>query len=158
MTSCKSEDSPALSHYNACRFRRPSNVLTLYLPQLRDVIYECSLRLGLSHEQAKTSLQFNNLKLYFSFHIRSSCRTRVSNLFINCAKCKKAQKSKILKNNGHFRILHPQISFKQFSNICENVVYFFTVQGVEKCWRIFAKQFNKKNIKIATSTHCMFAL
>ena len=73
-------------------------------------------------------------------------------------KCKKAQKSKILKNNGHFRILHPQISFKEFSIICENVVYFFTVQGVEKCWRIFAKQFNKKNIKIATSTHCMFAL
>ena len=34
--------------------------------------------------------------------------------------------SKILKNDGHFGILHPQISFKQFSNICENVVYFFT--------------------------------
>ena len=33
--------------------------------------------------------------------------------------------SKILKNDGHFRIPHPQISLKQFSNICENVVYFF---------------------------------
>ena len=31
--------------------------------------------------------------------------------------------SKILKNDGHFRIPHPQISFKQFSNICENAVY-----------------------------------
>ena len=30
--------------------------------------------------------------------------------------------SKILKNDGHFRIPHPQISFKQFSNICKNVV------------------------------------
>ena len=41
-------------------------------------------------------------------------------------KCKKSLKnSKILKNDGHFRIPHPQISLKQFSNICENVVYFF---------------------------------
>ena len=31
----------------------------------------------------------------------------------------------ILKNDGHFQIPHPQISLKQFSNICENVVYFF---------------------------------
>ena len=37
--------------------------------------------------------------------------------------------SKILKNDGHFRIPHPQISLKQFSNICENVVFFFTMQG-----------------------------
>ena len=35
--------------------------------------------------------------------------------------------SKILKNDGHFRIPHPQISLKQFSNICENVVFFFTM-------------------------------
>ena len=33
--------------------------------------------------------------------------------------------SKILKNDGHFRIPHPQISLKQFSNIFKNVVYFF---------------------------------
>ena len=35
--------------------------------------------------------------------------------------------SKIFKNDGHFRIPHPQISLKQFSNIFENVVYFFTM-------------------------------
>ena len=33
--------------------------------------------------------------------------------------------SKILKNDGQFRIPHPQISLQQFSNICENVNYFF---------------------------------
>ena len=33
--------------------------------------------------------------------------------------------SKILKNDGHFRISQPQISLKQFSNIGENGVYFF---------------------------------
>ena len=37
--------------------------------------------------------------------------------------------SKILKNDGHFQIPHPQISLKQFSNICENVVYFFYYVG-----------------------------
>ena len=37
--------------------------------------------------------------------------------------------SKILKNDGHFRIPHPQISLKQFSNIYENVVYFFYYVG-----------------------------
>ena len=31
--------------------------------------------------------------------------------------------SKILKNDGRFWIPHPQISLKQFSNFCENVVY-----------------------------------
>ena len=40
---------------------------------------------------------------------------------------------KILKNDGHFRIPHPQTSLKQFSNICEIVVYFFLLcRGVEK--------------------------
>ena len=48
--------------------------------------------------------------------------------------------SKILKNDGHFRIPHPQISLKQFLNICKNVVYFFYYEGVEKWLRIFAKQ------------------
>ena len=50
---------------------------------------------------------------------------------VKTAKTAKMQKipknSKILKNEGHFRIPHPQISLKQFSNICENVVYFFTM-------------------------------
>ena len=41
----------------------------------------------------------------------------------------KCKKSIILKNDGHFRIPHPQISLKQFSNICENVVYFFYYVG-----------------------------
>ena len=30
----------------------------------------------------------------------------------------------ILKTDGHFQIPRPQISFKQFSNICKNVVSF----------------------------------
>ena len=47
--------------------------------------------------------------------------------------------SKILKNDGHFRIPHPQISLKQFSNICENVVYFFTMQGGGKKIKDFRK-------------------
>ena len=37
--------------------------------------------------------------------------------------------SKILKNDGHFWIPNPQISLKQFSNICENKVYFFNYVG-----------------------------
>ena len=32
------------------------------------------------------------------------------------------KKSKILKNDGHFRIPHPQISLKQYLNICKKVV------------------------------------
>ena len=45
-------------------------------------------------------------------------------------KCKKIPKnSKILKNEGHFRIPHTQNSLKQFSNICENIVYFFYYVG-----------------------------
>ena len=48
--------------------------------------------------------------------------------FFKCAKMQKIPKnSKILKNDGHFRIPHPQISLKQFSNIWENLV-----EGVEK--------------------------
>ena len=42
--------------------------------------------------------------------------------------------SNILKNDGHFRIPHPQISLKQFSNICENVVFFLLCRGV---WSVF---------------------
>ena len=54
-------------------------------------------------------------------------------------------KSKFFKNDGHFQISRPKISFKQFSNICENVVnFFFTTvcKGVDKWLRIFAKQKN----------------
>ena len=58
---------------------------------------------------------------------------------------------KILKNDGHFRIPHPQISLKQFSNFCENVVYFLWLcTGVNKYYRIYAKQFIKKNLKIGS--------
>ena len=51
------------------------------------------------------------------------------------------ENSKILKYDGHFRIPHPQISLKQFSNIWENVV------GGWKNDKIFAKQLNLKKIK-----------
>ena len=55
--------------------------------------------------------------------------------------------SKILKNDGYFRIPHPQISLKQFSNNCENVVYFFYyVGGVEKFKKIKNGQFSFFNI------------
>ena len=66
--------------------------------------------------------------------------------------------SKILKNDGHFRIPHPQISLKQFSNICKNVVYFFTMQGGGKMIKDFRKKKNKKGIFLhfATTTHCNF--
>ena len=37
--------------------------------------------------------------------------------------------SQILKNDGHFRIPHNKIRLKQFSNICENVVFFFYYVG-----------------------------
>ena len=50
-----------------------------------------------------------------------------------CKNAKIPKNSKILKNDGHFRIPHPQISLKQFSNILENVFYFFYyIGGVEK--------------------------
>ena len=42
--------------------------------------------------------------------------------FFLCAKMQKIPKN---SKDGHFQIPHPQISLKQFSNICENVVYFF---------------------------------
>ena len=51
-------------------------------------------------------------------------------ILFNRAKMQKITKnSKILKNDDHFRIPHPQISLKQCSNICENVVYFFYYAG-----------------------------
>ena len=43
--------------------------------------------------------------------------------------------SKILKNDGHFRIPYPQISLKQFSNICDDVVsFFYYVGGWKNDW------------------------
>ena len=56
--------------------------------------------------------------------------------------------SKIQKNDGHFRIPHPQISLKQFSNICKNVVYFFYYVGGGKMIKDFRKTitfFKNKN-------------
>ena len=52
--------------------------------------------------------------------------------------------SKILNNDSHFRISHPQISLKQISNICENVVFLLQYRVMEKLLRIFAKK-KKKN-------------
>ena len=75
---------------------------------------------------------------------------------------KNTKNSKILKNYGHFRIPRHKISVKQFSNICENVVYFFLLcRGVEKWLRIFAKQIKKRVnlvffLHFATTTHCNF--
>ena len=47
-------------------------------------------------------------------------------VLITMQKCKKIPKSsKILKNDCHIRIPHPQMSLKQFSNICEKGVCFF---------------------------------
>ena len=81
------------------------------------------------------------------------CAVRCANFscFKNCAKMQEIPKnSKLLKNDGHFRIPHPQISLKQFSNICKNVVYFFTMysRGVEKLLKDFCKtNFFYKNKK-----------
>ena len=62
-------------------------------------------------------------------------------------KCKKIRKnSKILKYDGHFRISHPQISLKQFSNICENVVFLYYVWG-GKMIKDFPKTIKKKKKK-----------
>ena len=45
-------------------------------------------------------------------------------------KCKKSLKAvTFLKNDGHLQIPHPQIRFKQFSNIGENLVNFFFFVG-----------------------------
>ena len=55
--------------------------------------------------------------------------------------------SKILKNDGHFWIPHPQISFKQFSNICKNVVYFFYYVGG---WENDEGFFAKKKLKMVS--------
>ena len=54
--------------------------------------------------------------------------------------------SKILKNDGNFRIPHPQISLKQFSNMCEMQFIFFTLQGGGKMIKDFRKTIKlKKN-------------
>ena len=73
--------------------------------------------------------------------------------------------SKILKNDGHFSIPHPQVSLKQFSNIFENVVYSFCYKGVGKMIKAFHKTIKFEKIKngqfsfflhFATTTHCNF--
>ena len=61
---------------------------------------------------------------------------------------------KILKNDGHFRIPHPQISLKQYSNICENVVYFvWTMQRGGKVLEDFCKAIQFLKIK-----NCQFTV
>ena len=62
-----------------------------------------------------------------------------------CKNAKNPKKYKILKNDGHFRIPHPQISFKHFQTFAK-IQFFMTMQGGEKVLycRIFAKQFIKK--------------
>ena len=52
--------------------------------------------------------------------------------------------SQILKNDDHFQIPHPQISLKQFSNIYENVVYFFYNVGGWKNDKGFLQKKKKK--------------
>ena len=73
--------------------------------------------------------------------------------------------SKILKNDDHFWIPHPQISLKQFSNICENEVYFFYYVGGGKMIKDFCKTKLFKKIKngqlsflwhFVTTTNCNF--
>ena len=72
--------------------------------------------------------------------------------------------SKILKNDGNFRIPHHKISLKQFSNICKNVAYIFYYVGGGKMIKDFRKiKFKKiKNghfsffVLFATTTHCNF--
>ena len=59
--------------------------------------------------------------------------------FFLCAKMQKIPKN---SKDGHFQIPHPQISLKQFSNICENVVYFFTMKGGGKMIKDFRKTKN----------------
>ena len=66
--------------------------------------------------------------------------------FFLCAKMQKIPKN---SKDGHFQIPHPQISLKQFSNICKNVVYFF----------LLCKDFHKTIeffVTFETTTHCNF--
>ena len=52
-------------------------------------------------------------------------------------KCKKSLKnSKILKNDGHFRIPHPQISFQTFAKM---LFIFFYYVGGGKIIKYFSK-------------------
>ena len=55
-----------------------------------------------------------------------------------------------MKNNSHFRIPHPQISLKEFSNICENVVYFFYYVGGGKMIKDFGKKKYKKKLNMVS--------
>ena len=67
-------------------------------------------------------------------------------------KCKRSLRTKkSLKNDGHFQTPHPQISLKQLSDICENVVYFFYYAGGGKMINDFCK--TKKNLKNKWSVH-----
>ena len=80
---------------------------------------------------------------------------------------KSAKNSNFFKNYGHFWIPYPQISLKQYSNICENVLYFFYYVGGWKSVGGFSQSNSiLKNLKLvslgsfwhfATTTHCDFA-
>ena len=59
---------------------------------------------------------------------------------------KSSKKSKILKNDGHFRIPYPQISSNQYSNICKNVLNFFYYIGGGKVLEDFCKAIQFKKI------------
>ena len=47
--------------------------------------------------------------------------------------------SKILKNDGHFRIPHPQISLNSFQTFAKMQFIFFTMQGGGKMIKDFRK-------------------
>ena len=59
-----------------------------------------------------------------------------------------------MKNDDHFRIPHPQISLKQFSNIYENVVYFLDSVGGWKSVGAFSQSNsifkNKKMVSLGS--------
>ena len=55
-----------------------------------------------------------------------------------------------MTNVGHFRIRHPQISLKQFSDICENEVYFFYYVGEWKNEDFCKTENFKKKMKMVS--------
>ena len=50
-----------------------------------------------------------------------------------------SENSSILKNEGYFWIPHPQISLKQYSNICENIIYFLWQCGGGESYEGFSQ-------------------
>ena len=64
-----------------------------------------------------------------------------------------SENSKIFKDNGDFWTPHPQISLKQYANICENIVYLTWLlhgtvcRGAEECQRAEDKTITLKKCK-----------